>query len=64
MDKKKDFNKDRRQDVLYLSGFLQSQVAENISDEQVITTLQDRYTASAWFSVISFAEQFIYGATA
>ena len=48
-------------DTNYLHGFLEECQRENASDEDIILAIQRLYDSSCWFSVISFAEQAIYG---
>jgi len=56
------FDVENDKDTQYLHGVLDHLVGtENASDEDIILRLQELYDTSCWFSVISFAEQVIYG---
>jgi len=55
------FDIENSKDTAFLHKILEKFVAENAPDEDVIQRIQEVYDSSCWFSVISFAEQVIYG---
>lgn len=57
----KKYNEDIHEDREYLRGFLDSLVEKNETDAYMIRRLEEHYDPSCWFSVISFAEDYIYG---
>jgi len=58
---KKMFDVDCELDTTHLHFLLDKLTESNSSDADIIKKLQEEYVESSWFSVISFAEQVIYG---
>lgn len=61
MSKIRTFDVDDEKDTQGLVALIDPLLKVNESDEIVIKELQASYDSSCWFSVISFAEQYIYG---
>ena len=56
-----EFDVDTEEHTKRLLELIDPLLKLNESDEVVIKAIQANYHSSCWFSVISFAEQYIYG---
>jgi len=57
----KRFDGETEKDIDYLHGVIEALMEKNASDAEIVIRLQEIYETQCWFSVISFAEQVIYG---